>query len=111
MSRIFTILLIVIMSVYKALGQDPQFTQFYAAPLYLNPAFAGATNESRIIFNNRHQWTSLPKAFVTYAASFDHNFVKYNSGVGLIAMVDRAGTGGLTSANIGAIYSYKINLT
>ncbi|MGZ3931802.1 MAG: type IX secretion system membrane protein PorP/SprF, partial [Bacteroidia bacterium] len=22
-------------------AQDPQFTQFYANPLYLNPAFAG----------------------------------------------------------------------
>ena len=25
----------------SAWGQDPQFTQFYANPLYLNPAFAG----------------------------------------------------------------------
>src|SRR5688572_33466757 len=28
-------------------AQDPQFSQFYAAPLYLNPAFAGSTNQAR----------------------------------------------------------------
>ena len=25
-------------------AQDPAFSQFYANPLYLNPAFAGATD-------------------------------------------------------------------
>ena len=27
----------------EASAQDPAFSQFYANPLYLNPAFAGAT--------------------------------------------------------------------
>ena len=26
----------------KAYAQDPQFSQFYANPIYLNPAFAGS---------------------------------------------------------------------
>ncbi len=29
-------------------AQDPQFSQFYAAPLYLNPAFAGSTGQARV---------------------------------------------------------------
>ncbi|MFM8742085.1 MAG: type IX secretion system membrane protein PorP/SprF, partial [Cytophagales bacterium] len=34
-------------------AQDPQFSQFYAAPLYLNPAFAGSTNQNRVGINYR----------------------------------------------------------
>ncbi len=46
-------------------AQDPQFSQFYAAPMYLNPGFAGTTVDNRIVFNHRIQWPSLPGAFVT----------------------------------------------
>jgi len=104
-------LFVVMLCVGSVMGQDPQFTQFYAAPLYLNPAFAGATFQNRIVFNNRYQWVGLPRAYVTYATSFDHNFDKLNSGVGVIALVDRSGTGYLTSTTFGAIYAYKFNLT
>jgi hypothetical protein len=32
-------------------AQDPQFTQFYANPMYLNPAFAGTARCPRICMN------------------------------------------------------------
>jgi type IX secretion system PorP/SprF family membrane protein len=94
-----------------AYAQDPQFSQYYAAPLYLNPAFAGATHESRAMFNNRYQWVNLPKPFITYAASIDHNFEKFRSGVGLMAMLDKAGAGALKSASINGMYSFRVNLS
>ncbi len=94
-----------------AYAQDPQFSQYYAAPLYLNPAFAGATHESRAMFNNRYQWVNLPKPFITYAASLDHNFEKFRSGVGLMAMLDKAGEGALKSASISGMYSFRVNLS
>ena len=40
-------------------AQDPQFTQFYANPLYLNPAFAGTARCPRICMNYRNQWPNL----------------------------------------------------
>ena len=92
-------------------AQTPQFSQFYATPLYVNPAFAGNTLEGRIIGNYRHQWPSISKAFVTYSVSYDHNFSAINSGVGLLVMHDRAGTGGLRFTNIGGQYSYKVQLS
>jgi hypothetical protein len=49
-----------------AVGQDYQFTQFYAAPVNLNPAFTGNTTQSRLVMNYRNQWTAIPGAFVTY---------------------------------------------
>ncbi|MEL7422621.1 MAG: type IX secretion system membrane protein PorP/SprF, partial [Bacteroidota bacterium] len=37
-------------------AQDPIFSQFYAAPLQLNPAFAGTTIAPRFTFNHRNQY-------------------------------------------------------
>jgi len=88
-------------------AQDPQFSQFFAAPLYLNPAFAGSTYEHRFILNHRLQWPSLPKAFVTYAFSYDFNMSELNSGFGVMAVTDKAGSANLRSTNVGFAYSYK----
>ena len=63
-------------------AQDPQYSQFYAAPLYLNPAFAGSAMAPRVNFNHRNQWPSLSANFVTSSLSADMYFDKYNSGVG-----------------------------
>jgi len=38
--KIYFVLLLGFISI-NASAQDPQFTQFYANPIYLNPAFAG----------------------------------------------------------------------
>jgi hypothetical protein len=54
-----------------ARAQDPQFSQYYSAPLYLNPGFTGITPQQRIVVNHRIQWPNLPQAFATYAASYD----------------------------------------
>ncbi|MFT5922039.1 MAG: hypothetical protein ACI8TS_001371, partial [Flavobacteriales bacterium] len=40
----------------EAKAQDPEFTQFYANPLYLNPAFAGTARCPRLVMNYRNQW-------------------------------------------------------
>ncbi|GAB3702160.1 hypothetical protein GCM10027592_31240 [Spirosoma flavus] len=52
-------------------AQDPQFSQFYANPLYHNPAFAGNSGASRLILNYRNQWPALGTNYQTVAASFD----------------------------------------
>ena len=90
-------------------GQDPMFTQFYAAPLYVNPGYAGATHKSRAMFNNRYQWVKLQKPFVTYALGVDHNFKKAKSGIGLLMTYDKAGAGGLSATDIALQYAYRID--
>ncbi len=52
-------------------AQDPQFSQFYANPLYHNPAFAGYTGKSRLSVNYRNQWPALGANYQTAVASFD----------------------------------------
>lgn len=91
-------------------AQDPQFSQFYAAPLYLNPAFAGSNQATRAVLNYRNQWPNLNANFVTYVASFDHYFRKFNSGVGVLAYFDQEGTGGFQSYTIAGQYAYQLNL-
>jgi type IX secretion system PorP/SprF family membrane protein len=94
----------------KAFAQDPQFSQFYAAPLYLNPGFAGSTNASRAILNYRNQWPNMDANFITYMGSFDHFFRKYNSGVGVVGFFDKEGVGGFKSYTIAAQYAYELKI-
>lgn len=91
-------------------AQDPQFSQFYAAPTYLNPAFAGMTTQDRISANYRHQWPSIPGAFVTYNAAYDHNIDLASSGVGILFNHDKAGSGGLSMTSVNAMYAYEFRL-
>ena len=93
-------------------AQDPELTQFYAAPLYTNPAFAGtASCGGRIVTNYRNQWPSLPGTFRTFTASYDQHFDGIGGGIGLLAMRDVAGDGLLTTTAFSGIYSYQINVT
>jgi type IX secretion system PorP/SprF family membrane protein len=91
-------------------AQDALFTQFYASPLYLSPSYAGTVKKTRLIMNNRIQWAALPRAYMTNSVSVDHNFGKRNFGLGLYIMNDVAGTGRLSETNVGALYSYRLQI-
>ncbi|HEX2967520.1 MAG TPA: PorP/SprF family type IX secretion system membrane protein [Bacteroidales bacterium] len=91
-------------------GQDPVFTQFYAAPLYLGPSFAGGHGESRIILNFRDQWPKLPGDYITFALSADHFLEKYNSGVGFLLLRDELAGGLITMNNLGLNYNYEFKI-
>jgi len=92
-------------------AQDPHFTQFYANPLYLNPAFAGTARCPRIALNYRNQWPNLSGTYVTYSASFDRHFDFLAGGLGLIVMNDDQARGTLRTTNVSLIYSYHAPVT
>jgi type IX secretion system PorP/SprF family membrane protein len=92
-------------------SQDPQFSQYYAASMYLNPSFTGNTKQYRLTGIYRNQWPSVTKAFVSYSFSLDQNLPELNSGVGLMFTQDKAGTGGLRFTNIGGLYSYYFQIS
>lgn len=93
-------------------GQDPIFSQFYAAPLQLNPAFAGNTYAPFITLNYRNQWAGFNnfRTYVTYAASFSQFIEGLNSGIGLMIQSDDAGDGIYKNTRVSAIYSYKVQV-
>jgi type IX secretion system PorP/SprF family membrane protein len=94
-----------------ALAQDPEFSQYYSAPLYLNPAFSGTSSDHRLIANYRNQWPNVSNGFVTYAFSYDYNLSNLNSGLGVMIMTDKAGSANLRSTTVNFQYSYKVNLS
>lgn len=91
----------------KVFSQDPQFSQYYSAPLYLNPAFTGTSQEHRFIANYRNQWPNIARGFITTAVSYDTDLRQYNSGVGFLATMDQAGSAGMKSSQFNFLYSYK----
>ena len=97
-------------SISPAFAQDPQYSQYYAAPLYLNPAMAGAEMMGRVGFNYRNQWPSLDAQFTTYSAYYDTYLPDYNSGVGVHVMQDTEGASKLRSTSVSALYSYELRL-
>lgn len=104
--HILSFLLICVIS----FSQDPTFSQFYANNLYLAPSFAGATENSRFSLNYRNQWPSISNIYNTYSVSYDMALHKYNSGIGILATHDIAGSGNLSTTNLGLLYSYDIKL-
>lgn len=93
-------------------GQDPVFSQFYAAPLQLNPAFAGNTKAPFVTINYRNQWAGFAdlNTYVTYAASFSQYIEGLNSGIGLMIEADDAGDGIYQTTRVGGFYSYKLQI-
>lgn len=95
----------------SVLAQDPQFSQYYQAPLYLNPGFTGITPQQRVVFNHRVQWPSLPQAFSTYAFSYDIFVDELRSGFGLLLTTDKMGSAGWRTTTASILYSFKVKLT
>lgn len=89
-------------------SQDPEFTQFYANPLYLNPAFAGTNNCPRVNMNYRNQWPSISGSYVTSSVSYDQE-LKDVGGVGLLLTHDVAAKT-IKTTNFSGIYSKEIPL-
>lgn len=111
-SNILTLTIVVAFaSIAKA--QDPNFSQFFASPLTLNPALTGKFDGAlRVAGNYRNQWPTIQNAFVTQTVSVDfgllHNHIPItdNMGVGLLAMSDKAGNGVLNTNYAGVSFSY-----
>lgn len=90
-------------------AQDPHFSQFFASPLTLNPAFTGKFAGSwRIAANHRDQWPSIPKAYVTTSASLDFPILKSKIpdndvfGIGISGLTD-ASANNILKLNYGSV--------
>lgn len=91
-------------------AQDPAFSQFYANPLYLNPAFAGATPKGcpRVNLNFRDQWPGIGRTYITTSASYDQNIDAIGGGLGVLISDDRSGAGKLKVQQASILYSYHL---
>ena len=96
----------------EASAQDPAFSQFYANPLYLNPAFAGATPKGcpRANLNYRDQWPGIGRTYVTTSASWDQHINAIGGGLGVMVAQDRSGAGSLNTTHASLLYSYHLEV-
>ena len=104
------IILLLLFASRGVIAQDPTFTQFYANPLYLNPAFAGSHGCPRFALNYRNEWPQLSGNYVTYSASYDQFFKNISGGFGVLATHDQQGQGTIKTSMLGLIYSYHLQL-
>jgi type IX secretion system PorP/SprF family membrane protein len=91
-------------------AQDPQLSQFCAAPLYLNPALTGNTLQDRIGLNYRRQWPGIGPGYQTYMVAYDHRSEPIHSGIGGYIMRDQAGTYALAFTQAAISYSYEARI-
>ena len=94
-------------------AQDPHFTQYYAAPMLMNPALTGFFNgDVRISSCYRSQWPSIQYPFVTGTVSADANafksYIKDGDimGVGFTGLFDKTNNGGLKTNALSASFSF-----
>ncbi len=91
-------ILICVLFVLKIYSQDIHFSQYTEAPLYLNPALATVSYDTRAIGYYRSQWAGINKSYLTYGISFEqainHLKLKANHfGIALNIFYDNAGNG------------------
>ena len=91
-------------------AQDHEFTQFYANPIYLNPAFAGTNICPRVNLNWRNQWPGVSGTFITYSASFDQHSEAIHGGLGLLVTTDQAANS-LQTTRVSGMYSYQLKIS
>ncbi len=110
MFKKLSLLILLTFLTLKGWSQDPQFSQFYANPLYLNPALAGGALAPRATINYRNQWPSLSANFVTTTFGADVFLPNSNSGLGMLVTMDSQGLGNLKSTEAALQYSYQVGI-
>ena len=102
--------------VNSACAQDIHFSQFYEAPLYRNPAFAGVVNgDIRVQAIFRSQWNSFVNAYKTGSLNAEYkmpvgkgeDFVT----TGFEAFYDRAGSADLSTTIFTPVLNYHKSLS
>ncbi len=96
-------------NVNTSLAQDPILSQFYASPIYLNPAFAGTYNGYRTTINFRTYPLPDVNNISTVNASFDAKVPALYGGIGLVATSDYLGEM-LWGTHLGLTYAYHLQL-
>jgi type IX secretion system PorP/SprF family membrane protein len=90
-------------------AQDHIYSQFYNAPLYLNPALTGQfEGDIRMNMIYRNQWSGLSGDLSYLSASVDLNIPHFGGGVGLQFTRSSEGISYLRKNNIAGTYSYSV---
>lgn len=95
-------------------AQNPEFSQFFANPLYTNPAFAGTASNGdnaagRATANYRNQWPGGTGS-QTFSFGLDQNMDQLHGGVGIQYLLDNNSPQQYSHKSILAMYNTKLDL-
>src|SRR5690606_8816766 len=74
------------------------------------PAMAGSALAPRATVNYRNQWPALSANFVTTSFGAHLFLPRFNSGPGVLVLMDSQGLGTLKSPEVGLQYAYQLKL-
>ena len=104
MKKQVAILGLLALQAWSSQAQDAHFSQYFVAPLSINPGLTGFMDGTlRAMVNHRSQWANINNAFSTTTASVDGIILQSKIptgdrlGVGMMAMSDRVADGLLTN--------------
>ncbi|WP_461452538.1 PorP/SprF family type IX secretion system membrane protein [Mucilaginibacter sp.] len=100
---------VMILAVLNGFSQDHLYSQFFNAPVYLNPALNGQfEGDFRANFIYRTQYTTSGSPSTYFTASMDYNIPQFGGGIGIIFNRSSEGNDFLNTNNIAGIYSYSV---
>ncbi len=109
----FFVTILFTVSLFRASAQDPNFSQFFASPLTLNPALTGKFDGLvRVAGNYRNQWPTINSAFRTTTVSADFGMLanripEYDQfGGGVMGMYDINGSGVMKNSYLSGSLAY-----
>src|SRR6266513_2642687 len=112
---IFLMMLSCILQIQRSYAQDPHFSQFYEAPLLLNPARAGFINGTyQLTGVYRSQWKNITLPFKTLSGTINLNVPSGKNknnifGLAIIDFVDKAGDATYTTNHVDAAVAFHKN--
>lgn len=109
--KLSLVLFIILGRIVNCHCQEVVYSQFYANPIYLNPAIAGSKLCSRITINYRNQWPTINEGYTSFSTSYDQPVEKISGALGVIVNADVAGGGIYKSFSANGIYSYRLELS
>ena len=97
----------------QVICQDLNYTQFFNAPLNLNPAFTGINEGLKVRFQFRDQWPKLPVDFKSFYFSADigDRNLPGAGGLGIVVSSDNPGYGLINTLNLGLTFAVNLPLT
>ena len=92
-----------------SMSQDLGFSQYYNAPIFLNPAFTGTSEFTRAGLNYRMQKVGSLSAYNISQLSLDHSFKDYHSSVGLMVINEEDEASGYTHTKLALPLCYDLS--
>jgi type IX secretion system PorP/SprF family membrane protein len=113
--KYYIILLVLLLSNMDVFAQDPNFSQFIASPLSINPALTSNGESSwRAMSNVRTQWVGIGSSYITQSLSVDGKLKKLDDenylGIGGMVIAEKAMDGIFKSTYLNINTAYHLSL-